>query len=187
MCRRCPSTRTREQATGCLAAVQTINHRQWQVDYDRAICVRALLGLGSFTPGRGWKRLSGATEGEEGRKKRKLLSQSRVKYCCLTGSRGESVLYCNGRRAPIWRKISPRSSLYASMTVKPKPFCEVGNRIQAVMCNQKTQIYKCMCLGRLIWSNIYHHHDKKIMFLYAKHNRKQKSALHKPSLQLSRV
>lgn len=51
-----PPPLEKERATGCLAAVQTINHRQWQVDYDPAICVRALLGLGgggSFTPGRG--------------------------------------------------------------------------------------------------------------------------------------
>lgn len=94
------------------------------------------------------------TRKEEEKKKteERLLSQSRVKYCCLTGkgSRGESVFYCHGRQVPIWRKISPRSSLYTSALVKPKSLCKVGDRMQAVMCNQKTQKYKCICLGRLI-------------------------------------
>lgn len=113
---------------------------------------------------------------EKKKTEERLPSQSRVKYCCLTGkgSRGESVFYCHGRGAPIWRKISRRSSLYASMPVKTKPLCRVGDRMQAVMCNQKTEKYKCISLGRLILSNIYHHRDKTNNVLYAKHNRKQK-------------
>lgn len=81
-------------------------------------------------------------EQEKKKTEARLLSQSRVKYCCLTGkgSRGESMFYCHGCQVPIWRKISPRSSLYTSALVKPKSLCKVGDRMQAVMCNQKTEI-----------------------------------------------
>lgn len=146
MCWRCSSTRNpfttppeKEQANSCLAAVQTINHRQWQVDYDPlSVSARCWDSEEAAHSPPDVVETEWVVQQKERRRKKKteerLLSQSRAKYCCLTrkGSQGESVFYCHGRRVPIWRKISRRSSLYASMLVKPKLLCKVGDRMQAV-------------------------------------------------------
>lgn len=94
----------------CLSAVQTINHRQWQVDYDPlSVFMRFWVSEHRYSPdmlkvSKWHRRRKGAAVSQEG-----LQSESRIKYCCFTAqlSRGKLcfIVTDTGQQAPpIWRK-----------------------------------------------------------------------------------